>query len=146
MVRFILYICKLNDIMNLSPKFSFLQCSVVLNIWPIFLNWWVCIGHKNLTKLTLILDVESIVKFRQIFVPFRIYMYYLEIPRYCMNFWTAARLHTYQFFFEHKRLGINSCLLVLRMSCSSHLFSILKSAFTVLVNCCLLLKGKFGLD
>ena len=48
----------------------------------------------EISQLTLILDVESIVKFRQIFVPFRIYMYYLEIPRYCMNFWTAARLHT----------------------------------------------------
>ena len=48
----------------------------------------------EISQLTLILDVESIVKFCQIFVAIRMYMYYLEIPRYCMNFWTAARLHT----------------------------------------------------
>jgi hypothetical protein len=40
----------------------------------------------EISQLTLILDVQSIVKFRQIFVAIRIYMYYLEIPRYCMNF------------------------------------------------------------
>ena len=33
----------------------------------------------EISQLTLILDVESIVKFRQIFVAIRMYMYYSEL-------------------------------------------------------------------